>query len=215
MKIHWYGHSAFQLTSQQGTVILIDPYGKFLGYRMPKIKADIVAVTHDHKDHNQIQVAEGPYELINQPGHFNVRGVEIQGVPTYHDNVEGAKRGKNIIFVFTVDGLRICHAGDLGHTLNVQQLEQIGRVDLLMVPVGGGATLDGAGAAAVFKQLQPAVAIPMHYSTKALGLLGRLFFAKEDKFLQAAGQPVNVANDLVVTKETVDAHRGVYTLQYN
>lgn len=214
MNIHWFGHSAFQLISQKGTVILIDPYGKFLGYRMPKVKADIVAVTHDHKDHSQIQVAEGPYELINQPGHFSVRGVEIQGVATYHDNVEGAKRGNNIIFVFTVDGLRICHAGDLGHALDTRQLEQIGRVDVLMIPVGGKATLDGTGAAAVMKQLQPAVAIPMHYSTKALGLLGRLFFAKADKFLQAAGQPVNVVEELVVTSETLAGQRGVYTLQY-
>ena len=124
MKIHLFGHSAFQLISQQGTVILIDPYGKFLGYRMPKVKADIVAVTHEHKDHNQIQVAEGPYELINQPGHFSVRGVEIQGVPTYHDNVEGAKRGKNILgrnLFLEVAHVIFLHAAPSGKAFSVRQ----------------------------------------------------------------------------------------------
>lgn len=214
MRIHWFGHSAFQLTSEQGTVILIDPYGKFLGYRMPRVRADILAVTHDHKDHNQVHIAEGDYELINNPGHFIVKGVEIHGVPTYHDNVEGAKKGSNTVFVFTVDGLRICHAGDLGHILTPEQVEQIGEVDVLMIPVGGRMTLDGTGAAAVVKQLQPAVAIPMHYSTKALGLLGRFYFAKADKFLQAAGRPVNDVEELVITGETLAGLNHIYTLQY-
>ncbi|WP_340023868.1 MBL fold metallo-hydrolase [Paenibacillus sp. FSL K6-1096] len=214
MRIHWFGHSAFQLVTEQGTVILIDPYGRFLGYRMPSIRADIVAVTHNHKDHSQIHVAEGSYELIDTPGHFHVKGIEIEGISTYHDNVQGAKKGTNTVFVFTVDGLRICHAGDLGHTLSKEQLEQIGKIDVLMIPVGGRVTLDGAGAAAVMKQLQPAIAIPMHYRTKALGVAGLFFFAGVSSFLKTAGQPVRAVDDLVITRETLDGRQGVYTLQY-
>lgn len=214
MRIHWFGQSAFQLTTEQGTVILIDPYGKLLGYRMPRVKADIVAITHDHKDHNQIHIAEGNYELVNIPGHFHVNGIEIHGITTFHDNVEGAKKGLNTVFVFTVDGLRICHAGDLGHILTQEQLELIGKVDVLMIPVGGRMTLDGAGAAAVMKQLQPAVTIPMHYRTKALGVAGWLYFAGVASFLKVAGLPIKAVEDLIITQETLAGQHGVYTLQY-
>lgn len=216
MKIKWFGQSAFLLTSQQGTVILIDPFGRrFLGYRIPELQADIVAVTHDHRDHNQVQVVQGKVELVNQPEHYTIKDIDIQGTPTFHDNVGGAKRGNNIVFVFTVDGLRICHTGDLGHILTDEQVQSIGKVDVLMLPVGGGGkTLDGAGAAEVMRQLQPTVAIPMHYSTKALGLLGRILFDREDKFLKAAGYPDTEVKELNISQETLEDFRGVVTFQY-
>ena len=195
-------------------MILIDPYGKFLGYRMPRVQADIVAVTHDHKDHNQVQIVDGDYELVNLPQRYTFGDVVIEGVPTYHDNVQGAKRGSNIVFTFNVDGLRICHAGDLGHSLTAAQLEQIGKVDVLMIPAGGRMTLGGQGAAEVVKQLQPVIAIPMHYSTKALGLIGKLIFEKEDKFIGAAGAPVHHLKELNITRETLYEHQGVVILQY-
>lgn len=216
MNIKWFGQSAFLFTTQQGTVILIDPFGKrFLGYRMPQLRADIVVVTHNHRDHNQIQVAQGNYELVNQPEEYNIQEVEIKGIPTFHDNVGGAKRGNNIVYVFNVDDLRICHAGDLGHLLTEEQVNQIGKVDILMVPVGGRATLDGIGAAEVMRQLQPSIAIPMHYSTKALGLLGRLLFDTKDPFVKATGSTERVLKELNISKENLKDYEGVVTLHYN
>ncbi|QHW29882.1 MBL fold metallo-hydrolase [Paenibacillus rhizovicinus] len=191
MKMIWYGHSSFLLTSENGTRVLIDPYGKFLGYRMPKaIEADLVVVTHNHKDHNQIKVASGNYKLIDQPEAQTIKDVSIRGVRTFHDKHNGAKRGGNICFLIEMDGVVVCHAGDLGHLLTEEQVAEIGHVDVLIVPVGGRMTLNGAEAAQVVRQLKPSVAIPMHYSTKALGLLGKVIFQNAEPFIQATGQPL-------------------------
>ncbi|WP_163875138.1 MBL fold metallo-hydrolase [Paenibacillus favisporus] len=215
MQIKWYGHSSFQFTSDAGTRILIDPYYKFLGYRMPvPIESDIVVVTHDHGDHNKIQAASGDYLVVNEPKEYSVGDVDISGFRTFHDKVNGQKRGPNIVFRFRMDGLTICHCGDLGHLLTEEQANAIGPVDVLLVPVGGRMTLDGAEAAQVMRQLQATVAIPMHYSTKALGLLGRLFFAKVDKFLQAVGAKTTHVQTLNLSKENVPQYAGTVTMEY-
>ncbi|GIO54459.1 MBL fold metallo-hydrolase [Paenibacillus cineris] len=215
MQIKWYGHSSFQFNSDAGTRILIDPYYKFLGYRMPvPIESDIVVVTHDHSDHNKIQAASGDYLVVNEPKEYSIGDVDISGFHTFHDKVNGQKRGPNIVFRFRMDGLTICHCGDLGHLLTEEQVNAIGPVDVLFVPVGGRMTLDGAEAAQVMRQLQATVAIPMHYSTKALGLLGRLFFAKEDKFLQAVGAKTTHVQTLNLSKENVPQYAGTVTMEY-
>ncbi|OPH57796.1 MBL fold metallo-hydrolase [Paenibacillus ferrarius] len=215
MQIKWFGHSSFLLTSEAGTRVLIDPYYKFLGYRMPvPIESDIVVVTHDHGDHNKIKAASGDYLLVNEPKAY-VRGdVIISGFKTFHDKVNGQKRGPNIIFRFHMDGLTVCHCGDLGHLLTEEQVQQIGKVDILIVPVGGRMTLDGAEAAQVMHQLQATVAIPMHYSTKALGILGRIVFDRADKFINAVGQKSTEVNTLEVSKENLSRYAGVVTMSY-
>ncbi|OCT16372.1 MBL fold metallo-hydrolase [Paenibacillus pectinilyticus] len=215
MRIKWYGHSSFLLTSEAGTRILIDPYYKFLGYRMPvPIESDIVVVTHDHSDHNKIKAASGDYLLVNEPKTYSRGDVNISGFKTFHDKVNGKKRGPNIVFRFEIDGLTICHCGDLGHLLTEEQVKAIGKVDILIVPVGGRMTLDGAEAAQVMRQLQAKVAIPMHYSTKALGLLGKIMFAKADKFLSAVGQKTTEVRTLEVTQESLSRYAGTVTMQY-
>jgi L-ascorbate metabolism protein UlaG (beta-lactamase superfamily) len=215
MRIKWFGHSSFMLTSEAGTRILIDPYYKFLGYRMPvPVESDIVVITHDHGDHNKLKAASGDYLLVNEPREYSRGDVSISGFKTFHDKVNGKKRGPNIIFRFRIDGLTVCHCGDLGHLLTEEQEKEIGKADVLIVPVGGRMTLDGAEAAQVMRQLQATVAIPMHYSTKALGILGRFIFAKADKFLEAAGQPTTEVNTLELTKESLSQYAGVVTMQY-
>ncbi|TXK83801.1 MBL fold metallo-hydrolase [Paenibacillus sp. N3.4] len=215
MRIKWFGHSAFLLTSEAGTRVLIDPYYKFLGYRMPvPVESDIVVVTHDHADHNKIEAASGDYLLVNEPREYSRGDVSITGFKTFHDKVNGKKKGPNIIFRFRMDGLTICHCGDLGHLLSEEQVKEIGKVDVLIVPIGGRMTLDGAEAVQVMRQLQATVAIPMHYSTKALGILGRIVFARVDKFIKAEGQRTTAVNTLEVTKENVSRYAGVVTMEY-
>lgn len=169
MKAFWFGHSCFFLKAQTGLSLLLDPFHeKEVGYRMPSVEADIVVVSHDHEDHNNILAAKGQPFVIKGAGRNGAFGLKFQGVASYHDSDEGRKRGENTIFCFALDGIRICHLGDLGHLLSRAQVDAIGPVDLLFLPVGGIYTLDATGAEAVMGQLRPAVTVPMHYSTKAL-----------------------------------------------
>ncbi|OPA73386.1 MBL fold metallo-hydrolase [Paenibacillus selenitireducens] len=214
MKIKWFGQSCFLLTSSSGTRLLIDPYNRLLGYRMPLIETDILAITHDHRDHNQIQAATGYDLLVNKPYVYTHNQVTIRGIPTYHDKVNGAKRGNNTVYVIQMDDLTICHCGDLGHLLSSDQVREIGHVDILMVPVGGTRTLDGREAAETIHQLQPAITIPMHYRTKALGLAGCFLFDKVDTFLQASGMNVSEVHELHVTKEQLPTTAHVVVLHY-
>ncbi|RYL90855.1 MBL fold metallo-hydrolase [Sporolactobacillus sp. THM7-4] len=215
MQIKWFGQSAFLLTSEAGTRILIDPYDRLIRYRMPKpIEADIVAVTHNHEDHNKIHVASGNYMLVNEPKEYNHEGVSVKGIKTYHDKVNGKKRGDNIVFRFDMDGLKICHCGDLGHLLTEEQVKAIGKVDILMVPVGGGTTINALEAIQVMHQLEANVTIPMHYSTKALGDIGSSLFDKEDKFIQAAGQRTTEVALLDANSKTLQQYSGVVTMKY-
>lgn len=215
MEIKWYGHSSFLLTSDAGTRILIDPYYKFLGYRMPvPIESDIVVVTHNHGDHNKVKAASGDYLLVNESQEYSCGDVRISGFKTFHDKVNGKKRGPNIIFRFQMDGLTICHCGDLGHLLTEEQVHAIGKVDVLIVPVGGRMTLDGPEAVQVMRQLQATVAIPMHYRTKALGIIGKIMFAKADQFLAAAGTQTTDVKTLNVSQEILGQYAGIVTMQY-
>lgn len=216
MQIRWFGHSAFLLTSDAGTRVLIDPYYKFLGYKMPvPVESDIVVVTHNHGDHNKVKAASGDYLLVNEAKEYARADVSIAGFPTFHDKVNGKKRGPNIVFRFRIDGLTICHCGDLGHLLTQEQVAAIGPVDVLIVPVGGRMTLDGAEAAQVMRQLKATVAIPMHYGTKALGLLGKLMFAKADPFLAAAGTKTTEVQTLSISRENLDGYAGTVTMKYD
>lgn len=215
MQIKWFGQSAFLLNSESGTQILIDPYDRFIRYKMPTpIETDIVAVTHNHGDHNKIHVAAGNYMLVNEPKEYHHGGVSIMGFKTYHDKVNGKMRGKNIVFRFSMDDLTICHCGDLGHILTEDQIKDIGKVDILMIPVGGKATLNGVDATKVMQQLRPTVTIPMHYRTKALSIPGVLLFDKVDRFIKAAGQRTTDVKILDINTANLSQYSGVVTMQY-
>ena len=166
MRLRWLGHASFLITADDGTRIIMDPFGEYAGLRYEPIReaADVVLVSHDHGDHRGAKVRGNPVE-VKSAGLKKVGGIEFKGVPTYHDMSEGRERGRNLAFCFTVDGLRVCHLGDLGHELSKSQLAEIGQVDVLMVPVGGFYTIDATTAGAVCDQIKPRVTIPMHFKT--------------------------------------------------
>ena len=169
MKVKYYGHAAFLITSKGGKRIITDPYkpGAFgsISYGEIPDEADVVLVSHDHDDHNDSGGIEGNPEVVGIPGKQSVHGIEFNGIPTFHDSSSGKERGKNIIFTFTLDGITLCHLGDLGHVLSQSEVEAIGPVDLLLVPVGGFYTIDAKEASEVARQLNPAIIIPMHFKT--------------------------------------------------
>jgi len=167
MKIKWLGHASFLITSDAGVRVITDPYSRGGGIEYGQIQetADIVTVSHQHQDHNNVAAVKGNPTLVDAPGAKSVRGIEFLGVPSYHDGRKGAQRGNNIIFCFAVDGVRVCHLGDLGHELDAAKLKEIGAVDVLLIPVGGFYTIDARQAAGVCEALKPRVVIPMHVKT--------------------------------------------------
>jgi L-ascorbate metabolism protein UlaG (beta-lactamase superfamily) len=169
MIVTWLGHSCFLLQSENGLSVLLDPFHESeVGYTMPFTDADIVIISHDHMDHNNVEAAGSGAQVIFGPGEYISLGMDIRGIKSYHDEQRGRLRGTNTIFCFTLDGIRVCHLGDLGHTLSRAQSKAIGPVDLLFLPVGGRYTIDALGANETMRQLHPAVAVPMHYQTRAL-----------------------------------------------
>lgn len=167
MIIRWLGHACFYCYGD-GVSLLTDPFDSYVGYSLPNVEVDLVTVSHDHDDHNAVNVLPGCPEVVKGPGVHKVKGLEIKGFPVFHDEVKGAKRGKNVIYIWEMDGVRLCHLGDLGHLLEPDTLEQIGSIDILMVPVGGIYTIDASAACKVVEQLGPRLVIPMHYSTPHL-----------------------------------------------
>ncbi len=167
VEISWLGHSCFQIKGKQ-TTIVTDPYSPDLGYSLGEPAAQIVTVSHQHPGHNYLPGVSGEPRLITAPGEYEIAGVLIIGIATYHDAERGSKRGKNTVYLIEVDDIAVCHLGDLGHVLNMEQVEELGTVDVLLLPVGGKTTIGAATAAEVVRQLEPKVVIPMHYRTPAL-----------------------------------------------
>lgn len=170
MLIEWLGHSSFLIVSSHGKKIITDPYqaGAYQGtfrYAPIRISADIVTVSHQHADHNGAAELPNHFEIVSRAEEHTLHGIKIKGVKSAHDDQAGTVKGANVIFVIEIDGMRVCHLGDLGHVLNAQQVEQIGHVDVLLIPVGGYYTIGPSQADQVIKQLKPKIAIPMHYKT--------------------------------------------------
>lgn len=162
MKIEYFGHSCFLFTSKNGTKLLTDPYTK-VGYELPiGISADIILVSHGHFDHNATDKVQGG-EVLTACGRYNRNGIEIVGVETWHDPKEGRLRGKNTVYTFTMDGISVCHLGDLGEDFSAETAEKIGKTDILLLPVGGTYTIDGAQAKLYAEKISPKMIIPMHY----------------------------------------------------
>ena len=167
VKVKWLGHASFLITSQDGTRIVTDPYkaGPSRNYTYDKINeaADIVTVSHEHGDHNAVEDVPGSPQAIRGVGSHQARGITFEGLGTYHDKSQGSQRGPNTIFSFVVDGIRLCHLGDLGHPLSDSDLANLGDVDVLLAPVGSGPTLELPEINGLCEKLQPKVVIPMHF----------------------------------------------------
>lgn len=169
MKIKYIGHSCFLFTAEDGTTVLSDPYkpgayGGGIAYAPVRDEADMVFVTHDHEDHDDIK------GLLNQPLQIRTgcaaRGIGFDTIDTFHDNEQGKQRGPNKIFIFTIDNINFAHAGDLGHLLSEDQVKAVGSVDILLLPVGGHFTVDPQEATSVMEQINPKICIPMHFKTE-------------------------------------------------
>ncbi len=166
MKITWLGHSSFMLEESTGTTIVTDPYHSYVGYDMPKVDADIVTVSHAHKDHSYISNVEGNPTVLNRVGAYEIGGVHIMASRSYHDNQKGAERGSNIIFKYRMDGVDVCHMGDIGEDCNPVLVESIMPINVLLIPIGGNYTIDATMAKEYVDRIMPDVVIPMHYKTK-------------------------------------------------
>jgi len=202
--IQFLGHACVRLRGRDG-IVICDPFSRSIGLDIGKPTAHIVTVSHDHADHNNVAAVRPMREKIfsvTSPGEYEVGGVLITGVRTYHDKVKGAERGFNTVFVIHMDDVTFCHLGDLGHELSQSQLEAIGDVDVLFVPVGGGETIGPAEASSVIAQLEPRVVVPIHYATGQLSFEYEL--APLDKFTHEMGLKDVVAEEkLTLTASTL------------
>ena len=178
MKIRYLGHSCFRLTESTDTSIVTDPYGD-VGFDLPRVSADVVTVSHAHYDHDNVAAVEGNPTVIGKEGNYDFGGVGITAVKSYHDKEEGAKRGENLIFKFRMDGLEVCHLGDIGEECSSALIEAILPVHVLLIPVGGQYTIDAEQAKEYVDRLMPSIVIPMHYKEKGLDM----DLAKVDEFI--------------------------------
>jgi L-ascorbate metabolism protein UlaG (beta-lactamase superfamily) len=169
MNIQYYGHSCFKISAkpagrgQEEVVIFLDPFDKSIGLRPPQGQADLVLVSHDHPDHNNVAALKGDPAVINIPGEYAVKGVNIVGLASEHGPTK--EPVINTIFILETEDLKICHFGDLGTELSEKQLEEIDGVDVMMIPIGGKYTIDYKKAVEIIKKIEPAIIIPMHYKT--------------------------------------------------
>lgn len=199
MTISWYGHSCFKITNQGGHLTIItDPFDKSIGLTPPRASADIVTVSHDHSDHNNIKAISGQPFIINGPGEYEVKGVRTIGVSSFHDKKQGEERGLNTIYVIELDKIKICHLGDFGQErLENGQLEIIGQADILMIPIGGTYTIDASEAVKIAEQIEPHLIIPMHYKLPNL----KINLAGLPEFLKEMGLEKKSAVDKITLKK--------------
>lgn len=210
MDINWLGHSCFRIKGTQATVIT-DPYSPDLGYSLGNPTARIVTVSHQHPGHAYSQGVGDDPKVVAGPGEYDISGVLIIGTATFHDGEEGRNRGKNTVYLIEIDEISVCHLGDLGHVLTTAQVEEIGNVDVLMLPVGGVSTINAPMATEVVRQLEPKIVLPMHYKTAALNRE----LEPVDRFLQEMGvKEVNPQPKLSVTRARLPLSTQVVLLDY-
>ena len=180
MKIEYLGHSSFKLTESTGTSVICDPYDPSVGYDMPEVGADAVTISHHHYDHDCVKQVKGNPVIIDKECSYDLPGVEINAIKSFHDGIRGKARGENVIFKFRMDGIDICHLGDLGESCSTELIENILPVNVLLIPVGGNYTIDAEMAKEYVDRIMPDIVIPMHYRTKD----SKLDVDKVDEFLK-------------------------------
>ena len=216
MKIKWYGHSSFLITSNDGTKIITDPYEPqcydgAIAYGAINDIADIAASSHDHADHGYIKGLKGSPEVVTKEGEIRIKGVTIKGMKAYHDEEKGSQRGAIVIFKFLVDGISICHLGDLGEMLSDEQIRELKPVDILLIPIGGLFTIDSKAATNLIEMINPRIIIPMHYKTEKCGfpLAGVDDFLKGKKNIKKTG-----TSEIELAKTSLPAQPEIVVLEY-
>ncbi len=210
MEITWLGHSCFKLKSKNGTVIT-DPFDDSTGYQLGKVSANIVTVSHDHPGHNFASGVDGEPKVITGPGEYEIGGIFVYGVRTFHDSKKGEERGKNTSYLIEIDDVKICHLGDLGHVPTTTQLDEISDIDVLLIPVGGNSTIDASVAMEVVNIMTPTFVIPMHYKTDSEARELEL----PDKFLKEIGvKEIILVPKLNVTKSAMPIDMQTVVMDY-
>ncbi len=213
VKIKWLGHACFEIKGREVTVVT-DPHdGSSIGLHTPRSEADIVLISHGHFDHAggiKFVAKEDATIIREESGEWEEKGVKIRGVFSYHDESRGRERGNNIIYVFEVDGVRFCHLGDLGHILTSDQVERIGDVDVLFIPVGGTYTIDAKGATEIVEVLKPKIVIPMHFKIGGISLP----ISSVEPFLEGKKNIERIdSSEYEVTKETLPEETKIVVLR--
>ncbi len=216
MKIQYLGHSSFKLTESTGTSVVTDPYDDSVGYTMPEVTADAVTVSHHHYDHDAVAKVKGnPVILDKETGYVLKDSVEISSIKSFHDDCRGKKRGENIIFKFRMDGLDVCHLGDLGEDCSSDLIEMILPVNVLLIPVGGTYTIDAAMAKEYVDRIMPDIVIPMHYRAKGC----KLDIDKVDDFLdEFDGENVAIieeGDEIEISRDDLDGEQTTIIVMEN
>jgi len=204
------GHSCFRIKGSHATIIT-DPYPPDLGYSLGKPTANIITVSHQHPGHSYVKGIGGEWRVVNGPGEYEISGVLIIGISTFHDDEKGGTRGKNTAYLMEIDEISVGHLGDLGHTLTNNQVEELENVDVLLIPVGGVSTINASVAAGLVRQLEPKVVVPMHYKTNQLNRE----LEPVDRFLKEMGvNEVNSQPKLSFTKANLPISTQTFLLDY-
>lgn len=215
MEIVWYGHSCFRITERNMAGVVTDPFDESIGYHLPRLKADVVTISHDAPGHNHLAAVKGA-RAITGPGEYEIGGVFITGIATHHPPEKRKKASangnrKNTLYLLDFDGLTVCHLGDLDHVPTQAQIEDLGAVQVALVPVGGGGGLNAAQAAEVISLIEPSLVVPMHFKTPDTSLKLEAL----SKFLKEMGLgKVQAEDSLKVTKSTLPDETHVVVLNY-
>lgn len=213
VKIQWFGQSYFVFEDSAGIRIAVDPFGQ-IGYALPEVVADAVLITHEHADHNNQEAVRGARLVLRSEkgvGDSTLDGIKIRGLAAFHDDQQGKNLGKNTVYVFEMDGLRICHMGDIGHFLSRESLEAIGRVDILCVPVGGKFTLDPKKVDELVDSMAPRVVLPMHYKTPKI----KFPLAGPEVYLEGKSAVKRLKREVRVAAAALPEKREIWILAYD
>jgi len=210
LDITWLGHSCFRIKGKEVTVIT-DPCHPSLGYSLNKLQANIVTLSHFHPGHSYTEAITSEFRVIKGPGEYELGGIFITGIATWHDAVKGEQLGKNTVYLLEMEGMALCHLGDLGHLPSPELIEDMGDIDVLFLPVGGVSTIGSSTAAEIVRRLTPKVVIPMHYKTAAL----TRELEPVDKFLKEVGVKENVSQPkLSVNRSNLPTSTQIVVLDY-
>ena len=204
MVITWLGQACFKLQSGDRTLV-IDPFSKDIGLTAPRFRADVVLVTHEHYDHANVESLTGEPFIIKGSGEYEVKNIYVHGIETFHDQAQGKERGMNTVYKIEMEGMRLAHLGDFGEKeMRDETLDALGDVDVLMIPVGGKYTIDGEQASKIVKQIEPRLAIPMHYKIPGL----KISLAEVEEFLKETGAAKAAPQDKLTLKKKDLAEEG-------
>lgn len=205
--IQYYGHSLFLIKITSGLRILIDPYNEWVKPNPPTVEADIVLISHDHNDHNNLSAVKGYKKVFKGFGDFEYEDVAFKGFKTFHDESEGAQRGLNTVFLFAADGITFAHFGDLGMIPDNSTLKELKDVDVMFIPVGGGPTIDAVQAVELIKIFKPKVAIPMHFKISEFATVP---YTNIDKFLGLVKGYMEFSESIEISRETLPSPTQVW-----